>query len=481
MKLTSLLKALKADEHKEFEKFLQSPFFRANEQYLAYFRCLCKRHPDFEVGRTELEASYRACFEKQVLTESKLYNLMSGLSGHLEMYLSVKQVLTQNGNGNNALQKELFAKSLGERNMGAFFRMEAERQIQEKESLLTKTLQDYHTLEQLHQLVYFNPDTPKYSPNSDSLPQALHYLDLHYCIAKLRYVAEMKMRERLFQVRYDLPMLQAVLAMTSAPELMQSHPLAGIYNRLVNLQMQDFDEAGFRNLSAFFIENRHLLPRDDQQFVLRHLINYGIALASDLIEVQREMLQLYKLAIEADMLLVSNRITIGAFVNIVALATKCKEFDWAWDFIHQFSPYLEENRRKAAVDLASANIHYSLGNLDEAQSNLTVDVFMVAGFDIVARGLLLKIAFDRYVLFGKDYDFLLSHIKAFEKYVNAKQLTQEKKNAQLNCLKFVRKMVVTKFMNIKVTKVEKESLRTKLAVTQPIALKDWLSERIEQL
>ena len=267
MKLPTLLKSLQQAEHKEFEKFLQSPFFKASEQYLKFFRYLCKHHPGLEVERTDLEAAYRHCFGKESLTESRLYNLLSGLGRQVEQYLAVKMVLAPDGNDESQLQKELLVKSLGQRNMGAYFRAEAQRLIDEVDALPAKALEDYHSLEQLHHLVYFNPDTPKYKEHPPSLPLAMEQLDLYYCIAKLRYAAEMKMRERLFQARYELPLLEAVLEKTAAPELMESHPLAAIYNRLVHLYTGGVGEHDFRALKLLFTKKFHLLPKDFLDFI----------------------------------------------------------------------------------------------------------------------------------------------------------------------------------------------------------------------
>ncbi len=481
MKLPTLLKALQKEEHKEFVKFLQSPFFKASEQYLKFFRHLCKHHPRFEVERTDLEAAYRQCFGQQSLTESKLYNLLSGLGRQVEQYLAVKMMLNPNGKDESQLQRELLVRSLGQRNMGAYFRAEAKRLIDELSALPAKALEDYLTLEQLHHLVYFNPDTPKYKEHPPSLPLAMEQLDLYYCIAKLRYAAEMMARERLFQVRYELPLLEAVLEKTAAPKLLETHPLAALYNRLVHLYLQGVGEQDFRALRLLFIEKFPFLPKADQREMLHHLINSGIALIAKDCELHNEILSLYKMAIEADMLLDGNRITNPTFANIVMFAALCKEFDWAKAFMHRFSPYLEAGKRQPVIALSESSLYYHQGMLDKAQSSLIAETFMLPAFDIVARGMLLKILFDRYVREGKDYELLNAHLNAFEKFVNIKQLTEEKKNAQLNCIKFVRKMTAIKFEMVDVPEVKKKSLRAKLKQLKPIVSKKWLEESIESI
>lgn len=84
--------------------------------------------------------------------------------------------------------------------------------------------------------------------------------------------------------------------------------------------------------------------------------------------------------------------------------------------------------------------------------------------------------FDRYLKEGKDYEFLVAHLTAFEKFVNGKPLAEEKNNTQLNCIRSVRKMIAVKFEKPVVPEIEKVKLRSKLEGLQPIVSKKWLFE-----
>ena len=197
--------------------------------------------------------------------------------------------------------------------------------------------------------------------------------------------------------------------------------------------------------------------------------------------MEAELLSLYKLAIQANVLLDGNRITHIAFLNIASLAGLCKEFDWAFAFVEQFSPYLEESKRAPSVDLAKAGLHYNQGRLEEAQTCLKPETFQIPFFDVIARALLIRIAFDRYVLNGRDYEFLSAQIHAFDRYIQTLGLATEKKAADLNCIKFVRKMVSLKFELVEVPESKKDALRKSLKQLQPVRLKKWLEQAIERL
>ncbi len=372
-------------------------------------------------------------------------------------------------------------KSLGKRNMGAYFRGEAQRLIGEIEQLPVKSNHDYLSLKQLYEQVYYNADTPKYNISAQVLQSAIENLEMYYCIEKLRYAAESKSRERIFETRFDMPMLEAVIEKTAAPELEAMHPLAFIYNKLICLYIRGIKEEDFREMKLLFIKLFPLLPQEDQQLIIQQLINIGIWLTTKGYEVQPELFSLYKLCIKNKLLLSGNRITSSSFINIVNIAVFVKEFEWAKMFIADFSEYLEIGSQQTVISLISADLFYAQGLLDNAQTSLIPETFMNSEFDIRARWLLLNIIFDRYLLEGKDYEFLCSILNAFEKFATLKKLAKERKNALLNSIRFVRKMVVLKFEMINVPEEKKGQLRKKLVEFQFVVSKKWLSEKIEAL
>jgi len=480
MKLLTLLKSLHSEEYKEFEKFLSSPFFKASEKYLTFFKCLCKYYPSFDLKKEDLETAYGRCFGPQSYNDTKLYNLMSGMSRQVEQFMVVRMVWSPD-DPQPSLFDHLLIKSLSRRNMGSYFRKEARHLIAETLERPQKTVDDFLFLNQLHQEIYFNPDTSKSEEAPPHLKLAAEYLDLHYCIAKLRYAAEMKTRERIFSSRYETPLLDEVLEHPAMADWVEAHPLLAINHSLVNLYQKGVDETGFRELMALFVGKYTMLSKVDQSVLLPHLINCGAYLLSRDAAVEVELLSLYKLAIQANVLLDGNRITHIAFLNIANLAGICKEFDWAHAFMEQFSPYLEESKRQPSVDLTKAGLYYNQGRLDEAQTCLKPELFQIPLFDVIARSLLVRIAFDRYVLYGKDYEFLSSQINAFERFVQTKDLSTEKKEAELNWIKFVRKMVSLKFELVHVPESKKDELRKNLKQLQPVRIKKWLEQGIERL
>lgn len=482
MKLLILLKALHKEEFREFEKFLQSPFFKASDQYLAFFRYLYKHYPAFELERDELEISYRNCFGANSFTETKLYNLMSGMAKQVEQYLAIQLVLTQDERNGISLQQFLLVRSLGERNMSVYYRTEAEQLIAQTESLPAKSSDDYLSLYLLNRDYYFNPDTPKHLTHQPYLQAATENLIIHHGISFLRFVAELKARGHTLNSQQDLSMLEAVLTYTNDAAIREKHPLAAVYNSLVKLYQQGVSEHGFRKIKELLVGNFEQLPKQEQRLLLAHAINIGISLNASEANVYEELLSLYKLAIGVNALLEGNRITHIAFFNIAAAAAHCKDFDWAMGFVTDFSRFLEVDKELCTVNLSKAFINYEQGNLLEAHACLDTDVFRVTGFELSGRLLHLKIIFDKYLANSNEFQFLSHTLSALEKYiVDKKSIAPDKRESLLHFIRFVRLLAKEKTENARLSAKIKTGLSQKLNNHENIIFRDWLDNRISRL
>ncbi|MBK8567191.1 MAG: hypothetical protein IPN76_28670 [Saprospiraceae bacterium] len=484
MKLLTLLKALRKEEYRDFEKFLQSPFFKASDQYLTFFRYLNKQFPTFELEREGLEFAFRSCFGAKSFTETKLYNLMSGMSKQVEQYLAIQLVLNQDERNGLSLQRYLLVKALGERNMSSYYRAAAEELVALTESLQAKSSDNYLAIYLLNRDYYFNPDTPKHLDQQPALQSATDSLIIHFCISFLRLVAEMHVRGRSIKGLPDLSrlVLDAVLAYTDHVSIRDKSPLAAIYNSLVKMYHNGVSEHGFRDIKELLVENFDQLPKQEQRLLMSHVINSGISMYASEANVNQELLSLYKLAITYNALLEGNRITHIAFFNIAATAAYCSEFDWALEFVAEYRKFLEFDKELSAVSLSKALVCYENGNLENARSFFDNVVFRTSGFEMIGRLLHLKITFDNYLKDADEFQFLSHTLSTFERYVKEKQsLTFDKKETILNFIRFVNHLTKERTSNPNLPMKAKTRLRKKLDGIPYIVSRDWLHKRIDSL
>lgn len=502
-KLPGLLKALITSERASFLLFLRSPFFNSNESYCIFFKRLCERYPQtFGQDDYDWEAVYKKAFPKRDFNTHKLDTLLPALARLLELFFAVKEAFLGSvpedkraypktkESSNYSLPAGLLAErqlrnfqslAFGKRNMFHLFQDETDWMINSLNSEPVKDTVDYLTLHQLHHRLYFHPDTFKFNTGASNLESAMVNLDFYYFLNKLHYIAEMKTRERIFDVQHQVQLMDEIMERTSDPGLLETHPLIAIYHKLVQLYYAGINEAAYQELMEMFLEKLQYFSQAEQRMLMQHLINYGIFINEQHGQVEAALLALYKKGMETGILVNDDRLTDGAFTNIVFTAALCGDYSWAETFIHKFAPRLENSKRLNAVALAESCLWYARGELDKAHSRLLDVDITIPSYDIRAKGLLLKIAFDSYVKKGKDYEYLVSYLASYEKYVQSRPLWGEKKLAFLNLIKFIRKLAKLKFVKVQVSQNQKHDLLKTLERLQPLISKNWLVQKIEEM
>ncbi|MBL7807833.1 MAG: hypothetical protein JNN28_08475 [Saprospiraceae bacterium] len=478
MKLLQLLRVLDADDHKNLERFLESPYFKVSDRFLQFYLRLKKKHPDFDPDKPALKSVYEHCFGKNTYADAKLYNLMSDLARQLERFLAVEEALGPENKPATHLEKHLLISALGKRNTGAYFREEAEGFTQKLDNLAAKGPEEWYFLYKAYEQIYFNPDTPKSKANVPFLHNALDGLVMNALTTYLRYAAEWESRNLTISQKGPPPYLNIVLELTSEPEIMNQSPLLEVYRGIVLTLQGDFDEEAFSYLVTLFTAHQEVLPQEDRKTILRQLINFGIRLWDEGTPMMTVLLDLYKSAISLNILLDNGRMPHISFYNVVSLGAKEKEFDFVEQFIELNSPLLEETLREPVVRLARAILFYNMENLDAAHEQLNPDVYRIQGAELAVKILLIKITFDRFLLFDKDESFLSSLLDALEQYVKSKDLPDHKKLAMLHFTKMIRAMVKSKKIANRDADSEREKLKLKLRSLKPVHNKNWLEERI---
>ncbi len=93
-KLISLLKTLKKDELKAFDKFLQSPYHNSSQKLLVFFRLISKHHKnDYTNTRLDKEKVFKKIYPNApVYQDSNIRNLMALLKQQIEYFLFIESV-----------------------------------------------------------------------------------------------------------------------------------------------------------------------------------------------------------------------------------------------------------------------------------------------------------------------------------------------------------------------------------------------------
>jgi hypothetical protein len=175
-------------------------------------------------------------------------------------------------------------------------------------------------------------------------------------------------------------------------------------------------------------------------------------------------------------ILIENNDTIpkNIFTNAVYSAIKTEHYDWAENFILQFSQNLEEKYRHSTVQFNLSRLYYEKGDFDKAQTLLREYEYDDMLMNAVAKTMLLKI----YYILG-EFDALESLIEAMRSFLQRKEaLSSTHKAVFKNIIQLMKKLL---HLN-PYSKTQVEKFRVAVQETNPIQEQErtWFLQQIDK-
>ena len=163
---------------------------------------------------------------------------------------------------------------------------------------------------------------------------------------------------------------------------------------------------------------------------------------------------MYKLSLEIGLIVENGKINEAVFGNIVTLGWFTNDFDWTERFIEEYSIYLNKNIREGTVIYSNGTLHYFKGEYDKTIFLLTQHRFS-SYHQVKVRLMTVRAIFEKFASSTTDYEFLISQIESFEKFLNRDNLQEKRKKD------FIR-------------------LKKNIISQKNIALNQWLLNKIEE-
>lgn len=402
---------------------------------------------------------------------------MSYLTKALEDFL-VQQMLKED----TLTRQRLLARYYGRSDNYDLFEEVVQAQI--------KSLEDHPRSDMEYQLErwtwhhewFFHPSTPKI-PNLEALKMLMTSLDQFFVLAKLRYSADVFIIKKVVSEDFPIELLQEILNHSETQQF-YNNPVIELYSYLLQMQLNTPDEEKFKKCIDLLETNLDKIEKYEKAFIINALTNYaGYCQNKGLTKYRRFVLVLYKFAIQQNTLLDKNKLKSNAFINIVAVGAAEKDFDWTFNFIHQFGLYLFEQEKKEFTQLALAYWHYHHGlftkdedDFDRALIYLREIPFSSVEIDLRIRSLEIRILYEQ-----DDANLLEYAAKRFIKYLERHpSIALEKGESYRNFISFALKLKeIEPFKKSKLVQIKK--LKTKILELKVIVLKPWLLEKVEEL
>lgn len=293
--------------------------------------------------------------------------------------------------------------------------------------------------------------------------------DLAFIARKLRLTCIALSHQAVYQANYDLGLLDAVLEQVRRKGL-TSTPAIGLYYYGYYLMTQPEATENFTQFKAMLLTEAVQLPREERRNLYLIAINFCVKKVNTLeVAYYREALDLYKYALENQLLMENKVLSPFAFNNIVAIALKVGEANWAEEFVENHSQFLEKKQRLATYHLNLARVEYVRHDFKKALLHLQEADYKDLINNLIAKTLQLKIFFE-----SGEYDLTDAHLNALQNYIRRQGVMGYHRTNYQNMVRHTRSL-----LHLPPDPEERQKLRERIASEAVLTEKEWLLKMLE--
>lgn len=478
-KLIRLFESLNTKERKRCREFLQSPYFNKHTQTFELYEFLLKlngsetRNADmlYRLAFHHLYGNVR--FELQ-----KLKDVMSYLHKLIQQFLEIEHFRKQKNTRSLFLLHEFRQRELEthfNKTLNVTQHKLEERRVKDENYFFTNYLLE--TEADLQFMQHSKRTT------HESLQKKVDSLDAFYLAAKLKNTAEMLNRQNIVKASFQMPLVEELINFLQQKnsELMQWPPIAIYYQVILMLKEPD-NEDHYHALIDLSENKATLFTQNEAREIYEYAKNHCIKqINNGQTHFVAELFKVYKLLLQDGIIFQDEELTQWDYKNIVTVATRLGEFDWAKDFIHDFKERLPQAERENAFAYNLAAYFFSQRKYDDALELLRDVEFTDIAYNIGSKTTLLKIYYEL-----NETEPLMSLIDSFQLYLKRNKLISEYQyTVNYNLLRHVKRATRIKSRLLWASKERTSSdiknLKKSIEEEGRITNIEWLLEKIEEL
>ncbi len=459
----ALLLTLQPKEVRELRKFLDSPFFNHRKDVVRLFEYLAKK---MAKGKTELdkEKVFRKVYPKERFTEQAFRQLLSWLQQLIEKYLAYKRLFDD-----DIRVKIQLAEVFRERDLARHFK----KTIREAEKKLdTPALRNADYYEQRFALEFekYNASSIQ-RMTSHNFQSISENLDWSYIIKKLQQVCFTIAHQTVYRIDYELGMFREVLNYIERNHLTE-HPTIAAYWYCYYALSDPEREDNFFRFKELLVQNNQRFSLEELRNLYLLAINYCIRrLNAGHLAFAREGLDLYKNALQSEVLFSRGVLSRFTFRNIVAMGLKVKEYDWVEQFINRYQDDLEAEYKSSTYALNMATLAYTRRHLDRALELLQLSDYKDLLMNLSSKTLAAKIYYEL-----REDMLLYSHLQTMEVFIRRKKVMGYHRKNYLNFIHYLKQLHKLPSFDHKRT----ESLRTNISEEEILTEREWFLQILEK-
>lgn len=461
--LLRTFKSLTKQDHAALCELATTPFFNKKEEVARLCRYLAENVQRPAPKLFDKDKLHAAAFPYKPYDDARLRLTMTWLLKLIERYLAIVQ-MEKTGN-----DRELYLlQALRERGIEKRF----DKKYKDLQGILeTSSRRDARS----HHLHYTlaSEELEGRSGKQRSSRLELHPLHNHltsyYLSEMLRHACSALTHQAISAQVYDMNLLQQVLQLAEQFGV-ENYPAIAIYYHACKALQAPENRQHFDNWKACLLANEALFSNTELRSVYLLGINFCIRRMNKGEQVFiREAFDLYRSALDKDLLAEKGYLTAFTFKNIIRIATALEAHDWASDFFEKNQTNLHPTERANVVRYNAAFLHFRRGEYNKAMPLLQRVEFDDTLNNLDARRMLLRSYYELGELSALD-----SLMHSFGTYLHRQKDIGYHKDMYLNLLRFLRQLMEMPPGDRKLL----SKLEAQVASTELVAEKEWILAKI---
>ncbi len=476
--LIILLKTLSDNEWKEFEKFVQSPFFNKGRNYMPFLSIFKKFRPDFDSDKLNRKEVYKKLYPGKEYKESVMKSMLSRLNDIAEEFIF--QISIEK---NDILLKERFLlNEISKRGL----KNQAEKIIRETDKFIS--LKKTGILDFVWGKDYVNEVLNHYH-NFNERTKKTEFAFKYQLLNIYSFISEFLINEAfLHSQKIFWPKEHNTKDLI---RLFDSFDFKGILDPLKKI-----DEYAFDVLNLFYLLRMSSKYPDNDSYYFelkdrffekidkidlyfkKYFLNALTIISSGKTiegkeEFRRESFNLRKKIYDENLNIFSEEhyLKNGDFRTAFIEALNINEVNWAKEFSEKYLNMLQPEYKEDIGNYCKARLSYMDGNYDEAlQFAMKVNINQIT-YKLDMKNLISKIYFDT-----GSVESLISLLNTYYQLINnSKSRNKNFLTRHLNFVKYLRQL-----LNIKLINPDKAGLHVlyENIKKKNVTSKSWLLEKI---
>jgi hypothetical protein len=471
-KIYDFLSQFSATELNRFHRYLESPYHNRNQWCKSLFSVLESHIRSEDESDLDKQLVFHKIFETEAFDDKRFRKLCSDLLDLGESYLALEIYQSNPLHQANYLLQAVHQRQLEKMYNSATNSVKnlSAKQFQRPASYY---YYQYEIEKNLYKLQ--NLEVKRASKNSIqliNLTEIVNNLDYFYISEKLKYYCSLLSWNKIVSLDHKILFIDEIIQIAEKEEFKHIPPIA-IYLKIYYTYIEFENEEHYFDLKKLITNNLEIFPIDEAKDIIDSVINYTIQKHNrGKLEYLQESLDLYRAALEKEVIYVNGELTPWTFKNIVTAGLRLTEFEWTENFIKEYGHKINIAFRKNAINYNIATLNFHQKKYKEVIPLLQKVEYDEEYYSLSSKVQLLITYFEL-----NEMEVLSAFLDSFKIYIKRnKNIPSDNKSRYSNLIAFARKIIKHQDAdNAQITK-----LKTEISQSTSVA-KPWLLEKVDEL